>query len=79
LHQAQKKRVVYGYQLKEGRKIPKKMSSDACQHCYVIRGYAFQQETLLRGWHVSSDAEVEEFLGVTGSCLAPKQWRVLAQ
>ena len=29
LHQALGKRRIYGYQLKEGREIPKKMSSDA--------------------------------------------------
>ncbi len=79
LHQALGKRLIYGYQLKEGREIPKKMSSDACQHSYVIRGFAAQQETLLRGWHVASDEEIESFLGVTGSCLAPKQWRALAR
>lgn len=75
LHQAQGRRIVYGYQLKEGRAIPKNMSSEACQHSYVIRGDASQQETLLRGWHVASDDEIESFLGVTGSCLAPKRWR----
>lgn len=79
LHQALGKRLIYGYQLKEGREIPKKMSSDACQNAYVIRGFAAQQETLLRGWHVASHDEIESFLGVTGSCLAPKQWRALAR
>jgi hypothetical protein len=78
-YQAVNVRIVYGYQLKEGRVIPKKMASDVCQHSYVIRGFAAQQETLLRGWRVVSDEEIEGFLGVTGSCLAPKQWRALAE
>jgi hypothetical protein len=78
-HQAQNRRIVHGYQLKEGREIPRKMSSDICKYSCVIRGFAAQEETLLRGWHVASDDEIESFLGITGSSLAPKQWRALAQ
>jgi hypothetical protein len=69
-------RIVYGYQLKEGRMI---QASDFCKHSYVIRGFASQTETILRGRHVASNDEIDNFLGVTGSCLAPKQWRALAE
>jgi hypothetical protein len=70
-------REIYGYQLKEGRVIPKKEASDLCQHSYVIRGFATEREELLRGWKVASDEEIDQFLGVTGVCLTPKKWRSL--
>lgn len=45
-------RQVHGYQLKEGRIIPKKEANSLCQHSYVIRGFAAAREKLLRGWKV---------------------------
>jgi hypothetical protein len=74
-HEAVDVKHVYGYQLREGRKIPQTTPSDVCQHSFVIRGCAAQKERLLRKWHVASDEEVDQFLGVTGASLAPKQWR----
>ncbi len=79
VHQAADARTVFGYQLKEGREIPAKMASDVCECSYVVRGCAAEQKNLLRGWVVASDGEMDEFLGVTGSVLAPKQWRKLAK
>ena len=70
-------RQVYGYQLKEGRVIPKKEVNSLCQHSYVIRGFAAEREKLLRGWKVASDEDIDQFLGVSGTSLAPKQWRSL--
>ena len=70
-------RKIYGYQLKEGRTIPQNDASSPCQQSFVIRGYSSQQETLLGGWKVASDEDVDQFIGVTGACLAPKQWRSL--
>lgn len=69
-------RQVYGYQLKEGRDIPKKeAANNLCQYSYVIRGFAAEREKLLRSWEVASDEDIDQFLGVTGACLAPKRWR----
>jgi hypothetical protein len=70
-------REIYGYQLKEGRLIPKKESSDLCQNSYVIKGFLPEREELLPGWKVASDEDIDQFLGVTGACIAPKQWRSL--
>jgi hypothetical protein len=79
LYEAPGKMVTRGYQLKEGRRIPEKGASDLCEHSFVIREFAAQSETMLRGWHVASDDEIESFLGVSGSSLAPKQWRLLKE
>jgi hypothetical protein len=67
---------IYGYQLKDGRVIPKKNSSSYSQHSYVIRSYS-REEKLLHGWKEANDDEIDQFLGVAGSCLAPKHWRSL--
>ena len=73
-------RQIFGYQMKEGSALPTKPASSLCQESYVIRGSATDEDTdKLRsgGWKVASDDDIDEFLGVTGRCLAPKEWRSL--
>jgi hypothetical protein len=78
LFEAPGKEVTRGYQLKEGRSFPEKKASDLCEHSFVIRGFAAQSGTILRGY-VASDDEIESFLVVTGLSLAPKEWRALTK
>jgi hypothetical protein len=75
VHKSEDVRVVYGYQLKEGRVIPAQEADEICDISFVVRGFAAAKETLRRGWRVASDENIDGLLGVTGSMLAPKKWR----
>lgn len=57
-----------GYQLKEGRKLPKE--SAAVETSFVVRGDPSKDTKLLRGWTTGGEEDL-----LTGAYLAPKQWR----
>ena len=72
----EKGRVVYGYQLRQGSELPSEVPSKKCAKSIVVRGIAaINPRPQRNGWYVASDAEIDDFLGVTGRALAPKEWR----
>jgi hypothetical protein len=70
-------RTIYGYQLKSGKEIPARNSNVECERSFVVRGNAPQIESnnYPRSWTLLSDSEIDQFVGVTGRTLVPKQWR----
>jgi hypothetical protein len=69
------KSTYFGYQLKEGKAMPKPKSDQRCEMSYVVRGAAAGEDALARGWVVLSTESVDEILGMTGTSLAPEAWR----
>jgi hypothetical protein len=70
-------RTLRGYQLKEGKALPKVAADAACKHSVSLRGTASRKKSGERQWTVASDESIDSFLGVTGATLAPKSWREL--
>ena len=69
-------RKVFGYQLKEGKQIPNK-APNHCEQSFWIRGDLSSSVEKRKGWVVADDAQVDDFLGISGAALAPKEWRRL--
>ena len=67
---------VIGYQLKEGREIPKE-GADQGVESFVVRGKAAQRSCNLRYWKVASDAQISNFFGESGVNWTPKKWKEL--
>jgi hypothetical protein len=71
-------RELYGYQLKEGKPVPRKEAHTAFVKSWVIRGAASQNAAKLRNWHTPSVGDVESFFGESGAQWTPAAWRKLS-
>ena len=69
--------TYYGYQLKEGKAMPRPKADQRCRMSCVARGAAAAGDSSLRGWAVLGRDSVDDILGVTGKSLAPEAWREL--
>jgi hypothetical protein len=73
-------RQLFGYQLKEGKEIPRKLADDDLLiRSYVVRGQAAQLPKELRKWTIVSEQEIEVFLGESGMMWTPSKWKDLKQ
>ena len=71
-------RLLYGYQLKEGKSIPSGSELDTVfRKSFLIRGQTTQENTTVRSWHSVSDQELEDFFGVPAVHWSAKQWKKL--
>lgn len=71
-------RMLYGYQLKEGRAVADKKPDREMTKCIVVRGNAADQARIINNWHVASEKEINTFFGVSGQSWthsARKKWR----
>ena len=77
-YDAKGERSLIGYQLKEGKKVPENPEvGSECDVSILIHGDSVQRGHVVRKWYAAADADIDDFLGVTGAQLAPKQWRAL--
>ena len=67
-------RELYGYQLREGKQLPKKKANTAFLKSWVIRGRAAQQRDVIRNWRTASEDEISAFFGESGSNWTPTSW-----
>jgi hypothetical protein len=77
MYDAEGKPTYYGYQLKEGKAMPRPSADERCKMSIVVRGAAAGIDALLRRWVVLGRDSVDDILGVTGKSLAPEAWREL--
>jgi hypothetical protein len=75
LYNATGKATCYGYQLKEGKGMPRPAADKRCEMSFVVRGAAPEDDDVKRGWIVLGKESVDEILGLTGKSLAPEVWR----
>ena len=68
---------LYGYQLKEGKELPKKEAHVAFMKSFVIRGVAAMKASKIRNWHLASVEEIDAFFGESGSQWTPEAWKQL--
>ena len=73
------KRKLYGYQLKEGSAIPAGFAfDDLFTKSFLIRGKATAQgNKSVRLWRSVSEAELDDFFGVSAVHWSAKHWRKL--
>ena len=70
-------RQLYGYQLKEGKGFPTAEASTLLTKSFVIRGDAGSEPQCIRGWHIASANEIDEFFGESGRNWTPMKWKEL--
>ncbi len=70
-------RRLYGYQLKEGKALPKDFAMPIFEDSYVIRGEAAKVAGMGRDWVRPSEQQIDAFFGVSGQHWTPRQWKQL--
>jgi hypothetical protein len=70
-------RRMFGYQLKEGDKLPENDPIPDI-YSYVIRGSAAKKDSQSGGdWKVPSEDNINQFFGISGRIFTPNVWRDL--
>jgi hypothetical protein len=70
---------LIGYQLKQGKGLPRHNPSQLISTSYLIRGAAVQSTGAVRDWVTQSSVELNEFFGVSGKLWTPEKWKVLVE
>jgi hypothetical protein len=70
-------RRLYGYQLKEGKALPKDFAMPIFEESYVIRGEAAKMAGMGRDWVRPSEQQIDSFFGVSGQHWTPRRWKQL--
>jgi hypothetical protein len=70
-------RKIFGYQLKEGKRIPQVQAEPSLTSSFVVRGQAANHQSDKRGWTVVSKSDIEDFFAVSGSDWTPDAWKKL--
>jgi len=73
------RKLLYGYQCKEGKALPSNYSNSVFEKCFVIRGQAPAKSSTAREWMSPCDAEIAQFFGESGSQWTPRRWKELNQ
>ena len=68
----------YGYQLKEGKKMPTKKKPNYFDTCYVILGKGTGGAGAL-DYEVPDEKLIKSFLGESGKCCTPTKWKKLKE
>ena len=71
------RKELYGYQLKEGKRLPKKEAHVVIMKSFVIRGVA-GINAVIRQWHSPSVQEIDAFFGESGSRWTHAAWAKLS-
>jgi hypothetical protein len=71
------KRRLYGYQLKEGKALPKKFAMSVFEESFVIRGEAAEEPEMGKKWVRASEEQIDTFFGVSGQHWTPRRWKQL--
>jgi len=73
------KRILYGYQLKEGQTTGKAFAyNQVFDSSYLIRGKS-AKEGSIRLFAACSQAQVDTFFGISGSQWTPRAWKALQE
>ena len=73
-----RRRHLYGYQLKEGKGLPKASAmTDKFEKSFVIRGIPAQSPGERKDWERPSEMEIDAFFGVSGMLWTPRRWKEL--
>jgi hypothetical protein len=72
-------RVLYGYQLREGKALPQKEPNVLFDSCWVIRGDPPENGKEVRRWGPFNLSDVDDFFGYSGAQWTPKRWKELNQ
>eukprot|EP00978_Attheya_sp_CCMP212_P047607 scaffold422424_cov51-Attheya_sp.AAC.1 len=71
-------RQLYGYQLKEGKGVPKAFAMDKIfQGSYLIRGAPTTNDNSIRLWTTPSNNTLDTFFGESAKYWSPKCWTEL--
>eukprot|EP00300_Choanocystis_sp_HF-7_P020157 c20524_g2_i3.p1 GENE.c20524_g2_i3~~c20524_g2_i3.p1 ORF type:complete len:325 (-),score=47.72 c20524_g2_i3:6-980(-) len=70
-------RILYGYQLKEGRNTPLSQASQLFAISAVICGQAASNPIELSGWQIPSTEQIATFFGCSGQHWTPTRWSSL--
>eukprot|EP00522_Entomoneis_paludosa_P011916 CAMPEP_0172440764 /NCGR_PEP_ID=MMETSP1065-20121228/1375_1 /TAXON_ID=265537 /ORGANISM="Amphiprora paludosa, Strain CCMP125" /LENGTH=660 /DNA_ID=CAMNT_0013189773 /DNA_START=135 /DNA_END=2120 /DNA_ORIENTATION=- len=71
-------RQLFGYQLKEGNKVPKASPmGNLFKQSFLIRGQPTNKDSIIRGWTIPSDDSLDTFFGVSAVNWSPKCWAAL--
>ena len=73
-YDSEETRRLFGYQLKEGKKVTRHTSLNSFRISAVIRRLAAAEGTELRGWKIPSISEIYSFFGESGSNWTPTCW-----
>lgn len=73
------KHHLYGYQLKEGKALPKEESLSIFEKSFVIRGQAAKESNVGKNWVRASEEQINTFFGVSGRLWTPQQWKKLCE
>ena len=68
-------KAIYGYQLKERKEFPRGLVNGIDRSYAIRRNASSQKLETCDGWTVVSEETMDDFLGVSGRSLAPKEWR----
>jgi hypothetical protein len=71
------KRRLYGYQLKEGKALPKDFAMPVFDGSFVIRGEAAKVAGMGKDWVRTSEQQIDSFFGVSGQHWTPRRWKQL--
>jgi hypothetical protein len=70
---------LIGYQLKEGRELPKARANASFHTSYVVRGDAAKQASTANGWVRCGREEIDDFFGYSGQFWTPGRWKDLSK
>ena len=70
-------RKLYGYQLKEGKTLPKEIAMTVFEGSFAIRGEAAQVPGMGKDWVRLSEHQIDTFFGVSGHHWTPRRWKAL--
>ena len=69
-------RYLYGYQLKEGKAVPKATADeDIFIKSFLVRGQARKETTEMGSWKSVGDDDLDNFFGVSASQWTAKKWK----
>jgi hypothetical protein len=70
-------RRLYGYQLKEGKALPKEFAMPVFDGSFVIRGEAAKVAGMGKDWVRANEQQIDSFFGVSGRHWTPRRWKQL--
>ena len=79
VHESSSELRFFGYQMKQGKHVPNDKSNASVTTRFVFKGTPPKSSDgkKPKGWVVLSEEQIDEFLGVSGMCWAPRVWNKL--
>jgi hypothetical protein len=75
-------RILFGYQLKEGKDIPKDpLLDDVITHSFLVRGQPAKKEMdeNFQNWIIPSEEQIKSFFGESGKHWTPSAWKKMLE